>query len=115
MRMEFVEFKPVYGEKHVGIATVRFGDPGEQIYLKFKVMPSQKGAGYYCVGPSFKIGEEYTQAIMLDSNWMKEQMDSMIRKAVRESLNEPQKTQHSASIFKQEDRSMPSGDEEIPF
>lgn len=83
MNIEFVEFVETPGEKHVGIVTVNFNN---MLYLRYKVMPSQKGPGYYCNPPSYKINrygtDEYMQAIVIDSNFAKEKIDRIVRDEV---------------------------------
>lgn len=80
MKIKFVDFKETPNEKHIGIATVNFED---KIYLRFKVMPRKDGPGYYCVTSAFKISpEEYIPSFVIDSNYLKEQIELEIKKNV---------------------------------
>lgn len=82
MKIQFIDFKEAHNEKHVGIATISLDG---KIYLRFKVLPRKEGPGYYCVTNSFKISDdEYLPAFVIDSNYMKEQIDLEIKKNVED-------------------------------
>ncbi len=104
MKIEFVDFKPTPNEKYVGIATINFDD---KIYLRFKVIPKKDAAGYFCAPSSLKAsgpdGDEYLPCFVIDSNFIKERIDSEIRKNVMRFMTEPAP---SRSVF---------SNEEIPF
>ena len=93
---QFLKYIPMPGEKHLGVAMVRwFG----KIILTYKVMPSQDG-GYWISPGSTKIGvkrdgkDNYQEWFQLDSNYDRDEMKEFILSHV-----EPILAQTQASVF----------------
>lgn len=94
---QFLKYVPVQGEKYLGIAIVRwFG----KIILRYKVMQSQDGQGYWVAAGSAKIGKKrdgsdnYEEWFQLDSSYDREEMKEFILMNV-----EPILAQKQASVF----------------
>lgn len=83
-KFEFIRYEPVQDEKHLGIATVKLYD---KIIAKFKIVPNKDGNSFFPAAPSVKIGEKYSSAILLDSNFDKEELDTLIKECVRAAMN----------------------------
>ena len=65
--LEFLEFRETVGEKHLGIASICVGSEDNTLHLSFKVYQSTKGPGYFISSPSFKINDEFHQAIVFNN------------------------------------------------
>lgn len=77
--IEFLKFDMTPGEKHVGIATVRYE---KRFIFRFKIIPKEVG-GYYCQPASHKIGsyagkDTYAPSFALDSSYEADEMRSFI-------------------------------------
>jgi len=86
MNVKFVEFKKIFGEKHLGIASVILDD---KILLRYKILPGKDGKGFYPKPGSYKTENgQYVEAFVLDSNFVKETIENVIREHVRQYLEE---------------------------
>ena len=96
--VKFIEYKQTPGEKHLGIATVLINDI---IFIRYKINPGKNG-GYFPNPPSYKTIEYGTEifipAFVIESNMLKEQVDSCIKSNVNRIM---QGGQQSASAFAQ--------------
>ena len=94
---QFLKYVPVQGEKHLGIAIVRWLG---KIILRYKVMTSQDGSGYWVAAGSAKIGvkrdgkDNYEEWFQLDSSYDRDEMKEFILQHV-----EPILAQKQASVF----------------
>lgn len=94
---QFLKYVPVAGEKHLGIAIVRWLG---KIILRYKVMQSQDGSGYWVAAGSAKIGvkrdgkDNYEEWFQLDSSYDRDEMKEFILQHV-----EPILAQKQASVF----------------
>ena len=93
---QFLKYVPVTGEKHLGIAIVRYFG---KIILRYKVMASQEG-GYWVSPGSAKIGvkrdgkDNYEEWFQLDSSFDRDEMKDFILSHV-----EPILAQKQGSVF----------------
>lgn len=94
---QFLKYVPVQGEKHLGIAIVRWLG---KIILRYKVMQSNDGSGYWVAAGSAKIGvkrdgkDNYEEWFQLDSSFDRDEMKEFILANV-----EPILAQKQASVF----------------
>lgn len=124
---EWLKFIPTHGEKHLGVAIIRYD---RRFILRFKVMPSENG-GYWIVSPSLKTGnvsgkDKYEPAFSLDSEYEKSTMtdyilaclerepkltnDNTINTQQTQSIYGSQQIQQQKNNFSQQVQ-----DENIPF
>lgn len=81
MDKQFLKYVPVHGEKHIGIAIVRWLG---KIILRYKILPSQDGSGYWVSAGSTKMGlrpdgkDKYEEWFQLDSSYDKEEMKDFV-------------------------------------
>jgi len=129
---QFMKYVPVQGEKHLGIAIVRWLG---KIILRYKVMQSHDG-GYWVAAGSAKIGvkhdgkDNYEEWFQLDSSYDRDEMKDFILQNVIPILNQrqasafapqsqnamqfnsthqsPQNNQHMSFV-------QPAQDEQLPF
>ena len=80
MKVEFKEFVKVFGEKHLGVATVILDD---KFMFRYKVSPGKDGKGFYCKPATHKMGEEYIPSFIIDSNFITESIMNCLRDNVR--------------------------------
>lgn len=80
MEIKFVDYIETPDEKHLGIVTVNYKD---LMYLRFKVSPGKDGKGYFIKSPSYKVGENYMDAIMVDSRIENEKILSCAREGIK--------------------------------
>ena len=85
MNIKFIEFKKVFGEKHLGIASVILDD---KIMLRYRIVPGKDGKGFWCKPPSYKIGDVYVDAFEIDSNFVKSAIEATIRDHVHKELDD---------------------------
>jgi hypothetical protein len=90
MKIEFVEFSKVYGEKHLGIATVNFDD---LMYLRYKVQPGKDGKGYFFQCASYKVGEEYVPSFLINQRFHEAAVDKVLREGVKPFLGNESESQ----------------------
>ena len=94
--VEFKEYRPTPGEKHLGIATILINN---LIYLRYKITTGKNG-GYFPNPPSYKVteygAESYISAFVIESNMLKEQVDACLKTNVNRILANGQ---HSDSVF----------------
>lgn len=91
MEIKFIEFIETHGEKHLGIATISIENT---IYMRYKVLANQKG-GYFLAPPSYRIKKQndnnsedsYIAAFVVDSNFLKEKIENLIRENVKNYFN----------------------------
>ena len=98
---EWMKFIPTQGEKHLGIAIIRYE---RRFIFRFKIMPSDHG-GYWATTASIKTGtangkDKYEAAFSLDSDYEKSQMTDFVLACVENELNKKVETQ--ASVFTQQ-------------
>lgn len=83
-KFEFIKYEPTPSEKHLGVATVKLYG---KLIAKFKIVPTKDGQNFFPAAPSLKIGEQYHNCLMLDSNSEKEELDNLIKHHVKAILN----------------------------
>lgn len=83
-KFEFIKYEPTPSEKHLGIATVKLYG---KIIARFKIVNTKDGSTFFPASPSLKLGESYVNAITLDSNSEKEELDAIIKSNVKAILN----------------------------
>lgn len=93
--MKFLKYEAVQGEKHLGIATVKVDMP---MILRFKIVPNKDGNGFFPAAASYKMGDKYVHAFLIDSNYDKEELEEMVKTEVRKSINSPTTSQSSENI-----------------
>ena len=90
---QFIKYVPVQGEKHLGIAIVRWLG---KIILRYKIMQSTQGQGYWVAAGSAKIGvkadgkDNYEEWFQLDSNYDSDEMKEFILMNVEPILKQSQ-------------------------
>ncbi len=88
MSFEFIEYVPTPGEKHLGIAKVKCWG---RIVLRYKIVPTKDGSGYFPVPASYKLVENgtdrYVPAFILDSNSDKEDLEGLIKSNVKKFMS----------------------------
>lgn len=86
MKIEFVEYIKVYGEKFDGIAVVNFDDI---IHLRYKVVPGKEGKGRFFAIPSVKVAEgEYKNSWTIGNNFHVEAIESCIKNGLKKFYDE---------------------------
>lgn len=96
---EFLKWIPVTGEKHVGIAIVRYE---RRFIFRFKILPSEQG-GYWATTASLKTGvyngkDKYENAFSLDSDYEKDALNEFVIENVMAHMNRVNPMQ-PASVF----------------
>jgi hypothetical protein len=82
---EFLSFVKTPGEKHIGIAAVRYE---RRFIFRFKVAPSSVGSGLWVTKAAYKCGsrpdgkDQYEDAFEFDSNYEKKQLDDFVQQHV---------------------------------
>lgn len=100
---EFLKWIPVQGEKHLGIAVIRFE---RRFIFRFKVMPSDQG-GLWATTASLKTGvyngkDRYDNAFELDSNYENDAMKEFVIQNVDALMNQNRVNPNQAgSVFNQ--------------
>lgn len=95
--LQFLKYVPVEGEKHLGIAYVRWLG---KIILLFKVSPSTNGNGYWIAAGAAKIGvkhdgkDNYQEWFQVDSTFDREEIKDFILRHVT-----PLIAQSSGSVY----------------
>src|SRR5574337_1808869 len=88
--VQFINYTPTPGEKHMGIATIKLYN---RIVLRYKIVPNKDGSGYFPTSASYKIvdeqGERYVSAFVIDSNSEKEEIEGIIRANVKKAIAQP--------------------------
>ena len=87
--LEFLSFISTPGEKYIGIATVKLYG---KIILRYKIVPTKEGSTYFPAPASYKAGEEYVHAFMLDSHSENEELKKLIMHNVKLALQAKQPT-----------------------
>lgn len=78
---EFLEFIPISGEKHIGVAVVLWRG---EIVLRYKVFPAQDGAGYWIAPGALKMGvrpdgkDNFLEYFSLDSNYKRDKIKDFV-------------------------------------
>ncbi len=88
MNFEFMDFVPTPGEKHLGIARVKFYG---KIVLRYKIVAKKDGLGYFPTVASYKMptpdgSDSYASAFTIESNSDKEDVEQLIRVNCRRYL-----------------------------
>lgn len=90
--MQFLKYTAVTGEKHLGIAVMRWLG---KIILRFKVMEStQPGGGYWVTAGSAKIGvkvdgkDNYEEWYQIDSSYDRDMVKEFVLYHVEQKLKE---------------------------
>lgn len=88
---QFLKFVPTPGEKHLGIAVIRWKGA---IILRYKIIPSQDGSGYWVSPGGVKTGitpegkDKYEEWFALDSSYEKEEMRDFVLASVTPLLKQ---------------------------
>lgn len=84
MKIDFIDYKPVKEEKHLGIATVTVDD---KFMFRYKVMPGKEGKGIYFLSSNYKICEDtYVSSFEFDSNFLKIAIENVLRDNVKQYI-----------------------------
>ncbi len=110
MICEFIDYIPVENEKYLGVAVVKLYD---KIQVMYKWMERKDGKGCFANPATFKIGETYEPAILIDSRIDDKQIMDAIRNGVNAKLNGG-KIQMQQSIFPTKPSFEPK-DNDCPF
>jgi len=87
--IEFIKYEPTPTEKHLGVASVKLYG---KIILRYKIVPNKDGSSYFATPASYKMStppgtpDKYCEAFMLDSNFEKEEIMSLIHENVRKHM-----------------------------
>lgn len=81
--LEFLSFIPTTGEKYIGIATVKLYG---KVILRYKIVPTKDGSGHFPAPASYKVGEDYVHAFMLDSMSETEELKKLVMHNVKLAL-----------------------------
>ena len=83
MSFQFIRFDETPKEKYLGVATVKVDD---KYLVRLLVRKNPKG-GYFIAPPSVKMdseeGDVYAESFMMDSNFQKEELHTLIRSNIR--------------------------------
>lgn len=81
--LEFLSFISTPGEKYIGIATVKLYG---KVILRYKIVPIKDGSGHFPAPASYKAGDDYVHAFMLDSISETEELKKIIMHNVKLAL-----------------------------
>jgi hypothetical protein len=81
--IEFLSYIPTPLEKYLGIATVKLYG---KVILRYKIVPIKDGSGHFPAPASYKAGDEYVHAFMLDSMSENEELKKVIMHNVKLAL-----------------------------
>lgn len=82
MNVKFVDYVLIPGEKHLGIASVIVDD---KFLFRFKAQPGKDGKGMYFQPASHKMPDEsYVPSFVIDSNFLKEAIETCIRNGIKQ-------------------------------
>lgn len=77
---KFISYEPTPSdEKQLGVVTIQAYN---KLFLRYKMLKKKEGGGYFAIPASYKVGEEYLPAFVLDSNFEKDEIDRLIRQNV---------------------------------
>lgn len=93
--LEFLSYIPTPGEKYIGIATVKLYG---KIILRYKIVPTKDGS-YWPAPASYKAGEEYVHAFMLDSMSENDELKKLIMHNVKLALQPKESTPKPAQVY----------------
>jgi hypothetical protein len=88
--LEFLDYTPTPSEKHLGIATIKWGN----LILRYKIVPLTKGEGFFAVTASFKVKDPYTNedkyvhAIDIDSRSEETRVLDFVKSHVKVKLHQ---------------------------
>jgi len=84
--MEFIDFKKTPGEKHLGIATIKYNG----IILRYKIIPTKDGKNCFAAPSAYKVTENYEDryipAFVIDSQTDDQRVKDFMLGKVREVL-----------------------------
>ena len=122
--VEFKKFDRVFGEKYIGIATVRYD---RKFIFRFKVVPKDNG-GYWVQPAVYKITKDgkdtYLPSFKLDSDYDSEELCDFVLMNVENFLQQEKQSKSNASVFgsqplfgtqPQELNQVPQIDDGLPF
>ena len=108
MKIEFIKYIPTPTAKFLGIAEIMIEG---KLVLRYKLAPGKDGKGIFIQPASYGIdspnGVEYKRCFEWDSNLLKDDIESMIRKAFNAAQAKPGQ---STSVF-----SKSENEESVPF
>lgn len=87
--LEFLEYIETPGEKHLGIAVIRYE---KAIIFRFKISPNAENGGVFCNAQALKIGEkngkpDYAKAFEFDSTYESKSIIKFTTEKVEAILN----------------------------
>ena len=99
-QLEFLKWIPVVGDKHLGIAVIRYE---RRFIFRFKILSSEHG-GYWATTAAFKTGisngkDKYESAFDLDSSYENELIKDFVISNVNNILNNRANVNQSPSAF----------------
>jgi hypothetical protein len=121
MICEFIDYLATPGEKYLGIVTVKLYG---KIQVLYKWMERKDGKGCFANAPTFKIGEEYESAVLVDSRIDEKEIMDTIRNGVMTKINSNIKpvqgcngsqVQMQQSTFVDQSSYAPKQEDELPF
>lgn len=103
-KLEFLKYIPTPGERHVGIAVIRYE---KRIIFRFKIQPNDKG-GFWVTPPALKTGnvdgkDRYEASFALDSAYESELMQDFVRNHVNDIINQPKQKQPAVNYYQQQE------------
>lgn len=114
-QFEFIKYEPTPGEKQEGIAFIKaYG----RIMLRFKIVKTKDGKGYFPACSSYKMGTQngediYLAAFVIDSKSEDEELRNLIRAKVAPFLDGKKGQSTFADPFP--NTSKQAYQEELPF
>ncbi len=133
---QFIKYTPVINEKHIGFATIKCNfkfltkdlseiktikelhdclmDATE--YKTFRISPGKNG-GFFPNMASYKINDKYEECCMMDSNFILNDMKTVIMEGVHDEMNKngTQKMPTQESIFPVQPSYEPKQNDDCPF
>lgn len=107
--VKFIDYKPTPGEKHLGIATVLINDI---VYLRYKIVTGKNG-GFFPNAASYRFSEfgveTYLPAFVIESNFLKEQVEQAIRTGVNRIMH------NQTSVANVQQHQMPQAQQQHVF
>ncbi len=94
--LEFLSYIPTPGEKYIGIATVKLYG---KIILRYKIVATKEGNSYFPAPASYKAGDEYVHAFMLDSMSENDELKKLIMHNVKLALQPKELAPKPAQVY----------------
>lgn len=96
--IEFLSYIPTPLEKYLGIATVKLYG---KVILRYKIVPTKDGSGHFPAPASYKAGDDYVHAFMLDSMSENEELKKVIMHNVKLALQAKPEVKPKVETFQE--------------